>query len=100
MDESIRSAGRKDKSSRRDRHIVMDVVEEMLDDCAMVLAYQTYVELCMKQDCVRLSKVIMEDALREITSEVCCEQIEEILELEELDAISESQQELPAHIVN
>lgn len=54
----------------------------------------------MKQDCVRLSKVIMEDALREITSEVCCEQIEEILELEELDAISESQQELPAHIVN
>ena len=41
-----------------------------------------------------------------MTSEVCCEQIEEILEMEELEAISESHQidesqdELPAHLVN
>jgi hypothetical protein len=43
LDESTRSAGRKDKSYRRDRHVVMDVVEAMLDECTTLLAYQTYV---------------------------------------------------------
>jgi len=44
----------------------------------------------MKKDCVRYSRNLVEEIMREMTSEVCCEQIEEILEMEELEAISES----------